>query len=469
MRKVFCIYLLLGVVICSKSQVIYGINNYTEYHVGTLPIVISVPHGGLVAPSNIPDRTCNSAVNDLDMNTIELGKQIDSSFFASTGCHPHLIYCNLKRSKVDCNRNVSDGACGNQNAISAWTNFHHFIDTAQQLAQTQYGGKAFYIDLHGHGHTVQQLELGYLLYGSELGYTDSVLNSTQYIGYSSIQNLVANNVHNYQHATLLRGNYALGTLLANAGYPSVPSLQTPSPGSNPYFEGGYNTANYTSYAIGKTVNGLQIECNFTNVRDSYLSRKKFADSLANILITYLNFHQNINVNNCSGSLPIKLTNFNGSSNNCSITLVWQTTNEQINKGFDIERSDDGKSFTAITFKESKGFVATYTFNDFNPMVGKNFYRLKQIDMNGKTTFSKIISINNVCESSKINVYPNPVKNYLSITKDNNNSSSIKISNIYGSIIKQWINTNITSLDISTLNSGTYILTIDTKNIKFVKE
>jgi hypothetical protein len=296
------IFLVLGLIYClhSYSQIIYGANNYTEYHPGNLPIIISVPHGGYLLPSNIPNRTCNSAVLVSDANTIELPQQIDTAFVTATGCHPYIIYCNLHRSKLDCNRNMADGACGNPIAENAWNEFNNFIDTAQARAQNESGGKAFYIDLHGHGNPIQRLELGYLLYYNELALADSVLNTNQYIDYSSIQNLVSTNSNGYSHAELLRGNFALGTLFGNAGYPSVPSQQIPFPGTTDnYYSGGYNTANHTSYAVGNTVNGLQIECNYANVRDSYTNRKLFSDSLVSVLQQFVNIHQNINLLNCN--------------------------------------------------------------------------------------------------------------------------------------------------------------------------
>lgn len=284
----------------THAQIIYGANNYTEYHIGNLPIVISVPHGGYLLPSTLPNRTCNNAVGVTDENTIELAQQIDSAFVKATGCHPYIIYCNLHRSKLDCNRNISDGACGHPIAENAWREFNGFIDSAQAKAQIDFGEKVFYIDLHGHGNQIQRLELGYLLYDTELANTDSTLNTNQYIGYSSIQNLVSTNVNGYSHAELLRGNFALGTLFGNAGYPSVPSQQIPFPGTTSnYYSGGYNTANHTSYASGNTVNGLQIECNFDNVRDNYSNRKSFADSLVSVMIQYLNIHQNSNLKSCN--------------------------------------------------------------------------------------------------------------------------------------------------------------------------
>lgn len=301
-KKFLAAITLLITTISVNAQVHYGKNNFTEYHRGTIPIIISVPHGGLVAPDSIADRTCNNPTTVTDGKTIELALQIDSAFFNKTGCHIHLIICNLKRTKLDCNRNLSDGACGNSTAERAWTEFHDYIDSAQGIALSENSNKAFYIDLHGHGKTNQRLELGYLLSDNSLELSDSMLNTSKYIVKSSIQNLVNSNVHAEKHASLLRGTYALGTMLGNAGFPSVPSMQIPKPDTTTnYFDGGYNTENYTSKVPGNMVNGLQIECNNNGVRETYLNRKKFADSLSSILIQYLNYHQNLQISNCNNT------------------------------------------------------------------------------------------------------------------------------------------------------------------------
>jgi hypothetical protein len=286
----------------SAQTLLTGANGYTEYHVGTLPIILSVPHGGDLTPTSIPDRTCNSPVTVTDGNTLQLGHLIDTAFVNLLGCHPHLICCNLKRTKIDCNRNLADGACGNPEAEVAWNEFHDWIDSAQTLAQNAWGaGNALYIDLHGHGHTVQRLELGYLLYGSELVYTDSVLNTPTYVNLSSLQCLVPTNLNGYTHAELLRGNHALGTYLETAGYPSVPSLAQPDPDTLPYFSGGYNTINYTCNVSASSVPGLQIECNYTGVRDTYANRKAFADSLAAVVVRYMRHHMGLEFAGCAVS------------------------------------------------------------------------------------------------------------------------------------------------------------------------
>jgi hypothetical protein len=299
----FFIFFLICMLVANaaSSQVMrYGTNNYIGYQVGTLPIVISVPHGGYLNPGSIPDRTCNNAVYATDAFTIELAEKISNSLFQLTGCYPHVIYNYLRRSKLDCNRNLSDGACGNSEAKIAWNEFHNFIDTAQLLANTKFIDNTIYVDLHGHGNSVQRIELGYLLYDDELELADSILNTSKYINYSTIKNLVYSNATNLSHSQLLRGDLALGTLLGNAGYPSVPSRQIPFPGTQTnYYSGGYNIAEHTCYASGNTVNGVQMECNYSGIRDSESNRVHFADSLAAVLLNFLHIHRNVDVSDCS--------------------------------------------------------------------------------------------------------------------------------------------------------------------------
>jgi hypothetical protein len=267
---------------------------------GTLPIVISVPHGGNLQPSTIPDRTCNSPVTATDANTIETALEIKNSLFLATGCYPHIIISHLKRTKLDPNRNVADGACGNTDAITAWNEFQTFINNAQTTANQQFNDLTFYIDLHGHGHPIQRIELGYLLRDVELQYPDSILNTSKYIGYSSIKNLVFSNVNSYTHAQLLRGPFAFGTMLGAKNYPAVPSQSIPFPDtSSNYFNGGYNTVTHTCYSAGVSTNGLQMELNYTQVRDNQANRKNFATAFSKVLIDYMSMHMNVSWSPCN--------------------------------------------------------------------------------------------------------------------------------------------------------------------------
>lgn len=286
--------------IATAQQIVFGTNNYVEYQIGTLPFVISVGHGGNLEPASIPNRTCNSPVFAVDVNTIETAMAIKNDLYTKTGCYPHLIISHLKRNKLDPNRNLADGACGNAQALIAWNEFHDFIATAQNTANLQYNSKTFFIDLHGHGNPMQRIELGYLLYDDELALPDATLNTSQYVNYSTIQNLVASNVNNYTHSQLLRGPFALGTMLSNQSYTSVPSQSIPSPGINSnYFSGGYIVANHTCYAQNVSINGLQMELYYDGIRDNVISRAAFADAFSDVLIDFMNTHFSMVWNSCN--------------------------------------------------------------------------------------------------------------------------------------------------------------------------
>jgi hypothetical protein len=264
-------------IVAGKSY--FSNNNYIEYIAGNTPFIVSVPHGGDLKPSDIPDRNCANCTIVKDGNTQELAREIANAFFKQTGCYPHVIINRLHRIKLDANREIVEAALGNPQAEQAWSAFHAYIDSAKTQIIKQFGA-GLYIDLHGHGHTIQRLELGYLLTTSELQKPDNQINTTTYINYSSIKNLANKNLKNATFAQLLRGEKAIGTLLQQRGFPSVPSKQDPFPQTNDdYFNGGYNTNRHGSRMGGK-IEGLQIEANFTGVRDTDANRKKFADSLS---------------------------------------------------------------------------------------------------------------------------------------------------------------------------------------------
>jgi len=96
----------------------------------------------------------------------------------------------------------------------------------------------------------------------------------------------------YSFSALLPGPTSRGSLYAAAGFPSIPSSTDPSPHGDPYLSGGYNTQRF-GCPDGSNVCGLQIEANFTGVRDDAISRARFAEATARVLETYLAMHWGI--------------------------------------------------------------------------------------------------------------------------------------------------------------------------------
>jgi len=212
----------------------FGADRFIEWIPGDLPIVISAPHGGTVAPWKI--RTRSYGLNGRDENTPELALAISNAFFARFGKRPHVIICHLARKKLDANREILEAAARNPRAERAWREFHGFIDASVADVRRS-PGIGFYIDLHGHGHDIPRIELGYLLSGL-LELPDSQLTIAT-VGKSSLWPMTEFTGKPFPE--LVRGKSSLGAHLEAAGYASVPSPTNPSSGNDPFYSGGYNT------------------------------------------------------------------------------------------------------------------------------------------------------------------------------------------------------------------------------------
>ncbi len=261
----------------------FGRNGYVEYIAGDLPVLVLAPHGGTIRAADMPDRTSSDTLRDL--NTEELARAVDTAFVTLTGHHPHVVICRVHRVKLDCNRTQSTGAGTDAEAIQAWNEFQQFIVGARAQAVSKFG-RAFVVDLHGHGHTIQRLELGYLLSDGALGMDAAPLDAPGWRDSVSVREMLLRTGRPLSQA--LRGPQSMGTMLAGRGYPSVPSASDPSPNGAPYFNGGFNTLTHGSIA-GGTVSAVQIEANLSGVRDSGPARTAFARALAETLRQYLTY------------------------------------------------------------------------------------------------------------------------------------------------------------------------------------
>lgn len=99
--------------------------------------------------------------------------------------------------------------------------------------------------------------------------------------------------------------------------------------------------------------------------------------------------------NVNGALPVNLTGFAARVNNNNVILNWKTTGEQGNKGFEIQRSTDGITWKNIGYVDADMNLAnekSYEFIDVNPQPGKSAYRIRQIDTDGKFSYSSIAAV-----------------------------------------------------------------------------
>jgi hypothetical protein len=178
-------------------------------------------------------------------------------------------------------------------------------------------------------------------------------------------------------------------------------------------------------------------------------------------------------------IPVELVSFTGKvANKTEAALTWATASERNNAAFGVERSLDGLYFVEIG--QIKGHGTTnephsYSFNDRNLPNGVVYYRLRQMDFDGKETFSNTVALEIGRSKNTISVFPNPAtdKIYVQNASDTDGTSRYLreggvLTDNLGRIIAQYPKMP-QEISIGNLPSGIYILKIGSENIKITKQ
>lgn len=175
--------------------------------------------------------------------------------------------------------------------------------------------------------------------------------------------------------------------------------------------------------------------------------------------------------NYNGPLPVSLQGFWGKNLSCESlsdcagnknALSWKTSSEENFAYFEVERLDE--TFQAIGKIHAQGRGAEYTFLDAAPLSGINYYRLKMVDTDGSTAFSRVISVMNEA-ALVLRVFPNPVSDILRLEGVEN--EEIEILSSEGR--HYWKGRVLNgSLSVEEFAPGTYLVTSGGKVTRFVK-
>ena len=180
-----------------------------------------------------------------------------------------------------------------------------------------------------------------------------------------------------------------------------------------------------------------------------------------------------------GALPVNLADFTLNNGNDFVIASWITLSEINNSHFIVEHASEDLNFSIVgkvSGNNNSNQEIKYSFKHYSPVLGWNFYRLKQVDFNGVYEYSNIQAIR--FSESKNNrpaflVYPNP-NNGIEIFIDNKNSEwgdvDFKIINVSGLIVlEDKINLNSSNKVIlkQMLPHGTYFLIINNIGYSFV--
>lgn len=169
-------------------------------------------------------------------------------------------------------------------------------------------------------------------------------------------------------------------------------------------------------------------------------------------------------------LPVTLANFNVRTAVNQVNLSWETHSEQNNKGFIVQRSQDGINWSQIGYVKGNNIsnaIHSYSFADPQPVNGINYYRLLQEDNNGAKTPTEVKSVSFATVSEdEISFYPNPVSEtlFVKIGEIKNQGSSLSLINTNGNVVRTLPltkeNSNSTvNIGVQDLQNGVYILVL----------
>ncbi len=170
------------------------------------------------------------------------------------------------------------------------------------------------------------------------------------------------------------------------------------------------------------------------------------------------------INSVNTPLPITLISFNAYPDNGEVKLEWSTASETDNAFFTIQKSTDGQGWETVQKVLGSGtssITENYTAYDLTPYSGISYYRLMQTDIDGKQSFSPIISINLGNKDADITVYPNPATSLIKISFPSAGRYEVSLLNISGQIVNSTVLTTSDNLvlNVSGFKTGIYFIRI----------
>jgi len=180
----------------------------------------------------------------------------------------------------------------------------------------------------------------------------------------------------------------------------------------------------------------------------------------------------------SSILPVHLLDFKGSLHTSAVLLEWNTSSEINSRSFDIERSSDGAAFSKIGTVNAAGNSSIARYYSFTDAFAQehNYYRLKQIDADGKFEYSKVILIDNKNFNTHFRIINNPFTDVLDIDfgKTQSGKTDIRLLDVTGQEIYHAANdvTGQSRLRINlagrNISAGIYLLQVTTGQEQFIE-
>jgi hypothetical protein len=162
-------------------------------------------------------------------------------------------------------------------------------------------------------------------------------------------------------------------------------------------------------------------------------------------------------------------------------VKWITANEYNVAGFRVEKkvNDQWVSISNLLPAQNTAGPNNYSFVDYNLSNGVHYYRVMQEDIDGKKTYSQVVLVKmNRKEDTLLAIYPNPARDYLTVSSNNGSRliKNIRLINTSGVMLSNIVvgNKSTYQMNVSHLAAGTYIMQIEDSdggvvNGKFIKQ
>lgn len=179
----------------------------------------------------------------------------------------------------------------------------------------------------------------------------------------------------------------------------------------------------------------------------------------------------------SAMLPVNFVSFNASkTSETVIGLTWTTTDEVNNSHFEIQRSIDGTNFKSIAIvlpDVDNNNIHMYRYNDKYSTQGVVYYRIRQVDIDGKDKFSPVRVINGSKAGADATIYVAGNKSVVVDLKSNNSNVIVRLVSMSGVVIAQRSNANGTekiTINANTAAAGAYVVQVsDMKGLALSKK
>lgn len=163
-------------------------------------------------------------------------------------------------------------------------------------------------------------------------------------------------------------------------------------------------------------------------------------------------------------VPVELVKFDALKQTSGILLTWETASELDNQGFEVERSKDGQDWQRLHFVKGYGTTMTmqqYKWKDNAPKQGINYYRLKQLDLDGGFEYSKIIVVDYSTKDFILEVFPNPTYSFIYYqVEETTTIESVQLFDMTGRLVKSFAQKD-DRLSLGNVKNGLYILRVKT--------